>query len=270
MRPEHEIYIVGTGIRSVDQFTLESEAIVRASNEVLYVDTGVATRAFLEERCPRVTDLYHESYTPERHRLDAYHHMAARVVEAALDHPPVTFAMHGHPIVFCYAPFLIADMARLLDLKVEVLPGISSMACLFADLMLDPGVSGILMYEATEMLLRQRPLLPDVPTLLWQVGNLETRLHSTRASRPERLERLLAYLLETYPVDHPVTAFYASPHALIPPTAFTFPLAEIGAHARALHSGVTLYLPPVRTRPIADFDLLQKIDDPEHVRKVTG
>ncbi len=270
MRLEHEIYIVGTGIQTVDQFTLESEAIVRASNEVLYVDTGIATRDFLEERCPRVTDLYSESYTPERHRLDAYHHMAARVVEAALDHPPVTFAMHGHPVVFCYAPFLIADMASLLGLNVRVVPGISSLACLCADLMLDPGVSGLLMYEATEMLLRRRPLLPDVPTLLWQVGNLETRLHSMRASRPERLDRFRDYLLESYAPDHPVTAFYASPHALIPPTVFTFPLAEIGAHARALHAGVTLYLPPARPRPIADFDLLRKIDDPGHLRNVTG
>jgi uncharacterized protein YabN with tetrapyrrole methylase and pyrophosphatase domain len=269
MRRDPDIFMVGAGIRTVDHFTRETEAILRASNEVLYVDTGIATHAFLEERCPRVTDLFVESYSPGRSRLDAYHHMAARVIEAALDHSPVTFAMHGHPVVFSYTPFLIADMAKLLDLSIKVLPGISSLACLFAELMLDPGVSGIVMYEATDMLLRRRTLQPDVPTLIWQVGNLETRLHTTRPSSPERLNRFTGYLLTAYPPDHPVTAVHVSPHALIPSTVFTFPLASIGEHARALHAGVTLYLPPARTRPIVDLDLLRRIDDPEHLQAMT-
>ena len=269
MERDHDICIVGLGIRVPDHLTRETEAVIRAGNEVLYLDTGIATRPLLESLCPRVTALFEESYRPERSRLDAYHRMSVKVVEAALDHSPVTLAIHGHPIVFCYPPFLIAEMASLLGLKVAVLPGISSMDSLFADLMLDPGANGILMYEATDMLLRQRPLLPDVPTLVWQVGNLETRLHSTRTSRPERLERFLAYLLRAYRPDHPVTAVHVSPHRLVPSTVATFPLAEIGAHAGGLHAGITLYLPPARTRPIVDFDLMQKIDDAEHLRAIT-
>ena len=44
---------------------------------------------------------------------------------------------------------------------------------------------------------------------------------------------------------------------------------EVKGDARAIHAGVTLYVPPARTRPIADFDLLQKIDDPDHLAVIT-
>ena len=143
------------------------------------------------------------------------------------------------------------------------------MDCLFADLMLDPGASGLLMYEATDMLLRRRPLIPTVPTLIWQVGNLETRLHTQRVSRPERLRRFAAYLGAAYPVDHTLTAYYAAPHALAPSTIISFPLGEISRHAADLHPGVTLYLPPAQHLPIADRDLLDDIDNLDHLRRVT-
>ncbi|MGE0385060.1 MAG: SAM-dependent methyltransferase [Gammaproteobacteria bacterium] len=264
-----DIHIAGLGVQGVDHLTLETDAILAECNEVLYVDTGIATRAYLAARCRRATALYDESYAPGRGRVGAYRHMAARVVEAALDHPPVAFAMFGHPIVFAYAPFLIADMARLLDLRVQVLPAVSSLDCLFAAQMLDPSVSGLLIYEATDLLLRRRPLMPDVPTLIWQVGNLETRLHSLRPGAPGRLFRFVRYLLEAYPPDHELIAYYAAPHALLRSTSLRITLADLPEHVHALHAGVTLLVPPARIRPIADADLLARLDDPAHLDRIT-
>ena len=93
--------------------------------------------------------------------------MAAAVVNAALDHPPVTFALYGHPLVFSYPPFLVREMAKYLELKVKLVPGISAMDCMFADLAIDPSMSGIQIYEATDVLIRKRPLQNDVPALIW-------------------------------------------------------------------------------------------------------
>jgi uncharacterized protein YabN with tetrapyrrole methylase and pyrophosphatase domain len=269
MNPKPDITIVGLGILGVDQVTRETERALARCEEVLFVDTGIATRAFLERHCPRVTNLYAESYSAGAARLNAYHHMAARTVEAALDHPPVAFAMTGHPLVYAYAPPLIADMGRLLGLTVEVLPGISAMDCLFAELMLDPCTEGLQMYEATDLLLRRRPLQPDVPALIWQVGNVETRLHTERVSQPERFARFREHLLRFYPPQHPVTAYFATPFPLMPSTVLRFPLIEIADHATALHPGVTLYLPAVSNRPIEDRELLGQIDSPEHLDKIT-
>src|ERR1019366_222706 len=164
-----DIWIAGLGLQTVSQVTREVELAIRSSREVLYLDTGVATRSFLEPLCPRITSLYEESYSEEGPRGNAYEHMAARVIDAALDHPPIMFAIHGHPLVAAHPPFLILELANALDIRVTVLPGISAIDAIVADLRIDPVVHGVQMYEATDLLLRRRPLQSEVPAIIWQI-----------------------------------------------------------------------------------------------------
>lgn len=266
---EADIFILGTGIRSGDDITRQTIDTLARCREVLYVDPAIGTKALLQEYCPKVTSLFEQSYGAGMPRLSGYRHMAVRVVEAALANPPVAFAIHGHPLVLCTAPFLIQSMAAALGLRVKTLPGISALDHLFADLQLDPGRGGLLMYEATDLLLHRRPLVPEVPTLLWQIGNIETRLHSNRPSRPQRLQRLRNYLETAYPSEHQLTAYYASPHALARPELATFPLWELTVHAASLHAGITVYLPPCRPQAVADRQLMHDMDDPAHLARIT-
>ena len=264
-----DLWIVGLGIQTVTQVTREVEQALRAAREVLYLDTGVATKPYLEGLCPRVTSLFKQSYGEERPRINAYEHMAIRVVEAALDHPPVTFAIHGHPLVAAHPPFLALELAKALGLRVEVLPGISAIDTVLADLRIDPVVHGVQMYEATDLLLRRRPLLNDVPAIIWQIGPLETGLYSQRVSRPERFSRFISHLRQYYPPQHQVVAIYCSPHPLLPPAILRFPLEDMGRHAEEIHSGFTLYVPPAVGRPVQDCDLLAKLYSADHLRSVT-
>jgi Tetrapyrrole (Corrin/Porphyrin) Methylases len=264
-----DLWIAGLGIQTVAHVTREVEQAIRASREVLYLDTGVATRPFLEGLCPRVTPLYQQSYSEERPRVNAYEHMAACVIDAAMDHPPVTFAIHGHPLVAVHAPFLVLELARALDLRVAVLPGISGIDTILADLCIDPVVHGVQMYEATDLLLRRRPLQPDVPAILWQIGPLETALHTMRVSRPERFQRFVAHLRQFYPASHEVAAIYCSPHPLVPARILRFALEDMGQYAEEIHAGFTLYVPPSGSRPVLDRELMEKIYSVEHLRSIT-
>lgn len=264
-----DIHIVGLGVSSIHQLTREAEQAIRQSNEVLYLDTGVATKRFLEERCDRVTALHESSYREGGHRLNAYHHMAATVVDAALSHSPVSFAVHGHPLVAVYAPFLVMDMAELLGLSVSVSPGVSAFDAIVAELAIDPIVEGLQMYEATDLLLRKRPLQPDVPALIWQIGNLESRLHTMRVSRPERFERFVSYMARFYPDEHPVIAIYTSPHPLMPAQVLRFPLRDLPRHAARIHAGFSLYMPAARNRAIQNPGLMAKVDSPERLKEIT-
>ena len=263
------IWIAGLGLQTVSQVTREVEFAIRSSREVLYLDTGVATRSFLETLCPRITSLYEESYSEEGARANAYEHMAARVVDAALDHPPVTFAIHGHPLVAAHPPFLVLELANALDIPVTVLPGISAIDAILADLRIDPVVHGVQMYEATDLLLRRRPLQPEVPAIIWQIGPLETCLHSMAVSRPERFSRLIAHLRQYYPPRHEVVAIYCSPHPILPPAIFRFALEDMDQYAPEIHAGFTLYVPPAASRPIQDYDLLAKLYSVDHLRSIT-
>jgi precorrin-6B methylase 1 len=264
-----DIHIVGLGVNSIHQLTREAEHAICQSNEVLFLDTGVATRRYLEGRCERVTSLYESSYREGEQRLNAYHHMAATVIESALERAPVTFAVHGHPTVAVYAPFLICDIAKVLDLDVEITPGVSAMDAIFAELKVDPCIEGIQMYEATDLLLRKRPLQSDVPALIWQIGNLESRLHTTRVSRPERFSRFVSYLGQFYSLDHPVIAIYTPPHPLLPADILRFPLGEMPSHATRIHTGFSLFVPAAGQRPIQDIELLEKVDSEAHLSNLT-
>jgi Tetrapyrrole (Corrin/Porphyrin) Methylases len=263
------IYIAGLGLQTVTQITREVQDACRGSAEILYVDTGIATRTFLETLCPRVTPLFDESYARDASRVSAYHHMAARVVEAALDHPPVTFALHGHPLVAALPPFLVLELAAALDLRVTILPGVSALDALLADLRLDPVVHGIQMYEATDVLLRRRPLQSDVPAILWQIGPIETCLHSQAVSLPGRFARLIAHLRQFYPARHEVVAIHCSPHPIVPATILRFALEDMGGHAAEIHGGFTLYVPPAGARAVLDRELVGKLYSVEHLRSVT-
>ena len=265
-----DIWIVGLGIVTAGQLTREVEQAIHASREVLYLDAGAATRPLLESFCPRVTSLYDITYGEEQPRESGYGRAAECVIAAALDHPPVTFALHGHPLIAAHPPFLVMERARELGLRVRVLAGVSAIGTVLADLRIDPVVGGMQMYEATDLLLRRRPLQPDVPALIWQIGPLETCLHSMRVSGAHRFERFVAHLSLFYPPRHEMAAVYSPPHPLLKPRILRFALEDMGSHAAEIHSGFTLYIPPVASRPIQDQDLLQKLSSVEHLRNITG
>jgi hypothetical protein len=109
-----------------------------------------------------------------------------------------------------------------------------------------------------------------VPALIWQIGPLETCLHTQRVSRPERFARFVAHLRLYYPPRHEVVAIYCAPHPLMEPTILRFALEDMGRHAAEIHSGFSLYVPPVGSRPIEDHDLLSKLYSVEHLRSITG
>ena len=264
-----DIHIVGLGIASVAQMTRQAEDAIRRSNEVFYLDTGVATREYLSQICPRVTSLYDSNYREKQRRLDDYHHMAATVVDAALDNAPVCFAIHGHPLVAVTAPFMVLRLADLLGLSVECQPGVSAIDTVLADLQIDPVVTGIQMYEATDLLLRERPLQSDVPALLWQIGSLESTLHTQRKSLPARFRKFVDFLRGFYPANHPVVAVHSAPHPLMNSTKIECELGRLAEHASELHAGFTLYVPATRQRAIRDVELLNRLADPDYLDSVT-
>jgi uncharacterized protein YabN with tetrapyrrole methylase and pyrophosphatase domain len=264
-----DIYIVGLGIVAVRHVTREVEAALRRSNEILFLAKAFGIDDYLRRMCPRVTDLHSAAYSEGGGRLNSYHVMAARVLDAAIKHPPVTFALYGHPMVFVYPSRQILEAAGILGLRVQVLPGISAMDCLFVDLALDPALEGLQMYEATDLLLRERPLQPDVPCLLWQVGAVETRLYTEARSRPERFTRIKNYLLRFYPPDHKVIAVYSATHPFARSHLTAFALNDIETVHEKLHQSVTLYVPSVTARPIANQQLLAQIDSVAHLEAMT-
>lgn len=264
-----DVTIVGLGLRPIDHLSRETERRLKSARVIFYVDAGLGTVELLQSFGPPVVDLYADAYLEGGQRIETYQGVAARILDEALLGPGVVLALTGHPVVFSYVPFLVRDGAGLLGLSVEILPGIGALEALLAEIPLDPCAGGLQMYEATDLLLRRRAILPDVPLLVWQPGNVGSRLHTNFRSLPERFVALVRHLLQFHPANHPVEVWFASPHPLVAGSRKVVELSRLAELADELHPGVTLYLPPSAVRPVSDPVLRLRIDDPAWLASVT-
>src|SRR4029077_3153043 len=121
-----DIAIVGLGIVGVHQITREVEETIRRCRQTFVVDSGFGVVAYLRSLCADVTSLL-PLYESGRNRLPTYRRMAAEVANAATTRSPVAFASYGHPMIYCYPTALIQRAAKLLNLRVNVFPGVSAL-----------------------------------------------------------------------------------------------------------------------------------------------
>ncbi len=253
-----DVAIVGLGIIGVHQITREVEETIRRCRHTFVVDSGFGIVPYLRDLCGTVTDLV-PLYERGKSRLDTYRQMAAQVTNAALTSAPVCFATYGHPLVYCYPAVLIQRAAKVFNLRIEIFPGISSLDTLMVDLGVDFASDGLQMYEATDLLVRRRPLHDDVPCIIWQADVFGEANYTTERRSGQVFLPLQNYLLQFYSAEHPITLVVSR----------TFPLQRsivkayrIGSLALELGHGPqagTLYIPPVRRREIADSEFLERM-----------
>jgi precorrin-6B methylase 1 len=138
--------------------------------------------------------------------------------------------------------------ARREDLPARMLPAVSALDCLMADLGVDVGETGCLNYEANDFLVHRRPTDPTAALVLWQVGAVGATRHGEVAG-PDELAMVANRLSEDYPTDHEVVVYEASPY---PIGAARVRRTTVGCLAELDVTPLeTLYIPPVR-RPVPD------------------
>jgi uncharacterized protein YabN with tetrapyrrole methylase and pyrophosphatase domain len=253
-----DIAIVGLGIVGIHQVTREVEETIRRCRQTFVVDSGFGIIPYLESLCPVVTDLI-PLYKTAKTRMETYQNMALEVTDAAIENPPICFATYGHPLIYCYPATLIRQAASLLNLQVEIFPGICSLATLLVDLGIDAATDGLQMYEATDLVVRRRFLQNDTPCIIWQVDVFADATYKAERKSAEVFLPLQNYLLEFYPPDHLVTLVLSKTFPLQRSVIRTY---RVGSLALDLASGQqvgTLYIPPTQKRPIVNWELFSRL-----------
>lgn len=267
MKIPYDVYIVGLGIVGYRQVTRETEQVLSLCSAIFFLHNESEVTGYLQNLCPKVVDLYTE-YRIKKPRDSTYKAIAAKVIKEAKRNPPVALAVYGHPLVYVKPSRILIDRCPDLGLRVKVLPGVSAMDCLYVDLKLDPSAKGIQMYEATDALLKQHPLQPDVPCILWQIGALETRLHLPYNSKPHRFKRIKEYLMKFYPPKHKLTIATTSTNLRSKSSLITFPLDEFEDMHKKIKRLATLYIPPVSQQSIKDHELDAIMDTKEYIASI--
>lgn len=263
----YDIYVVGLGMLGQHQLTHEVDFALRRCKEIFVLHYERSLLDYCSTFCEHVTYLS-SFYRPGVPREQIYQEIGQRILEAGASNPPVALALYGHPVIFVSPTNVIVEGSKRLRLRAKVLPGISAMDCLFVDLNLDPGVEGLQMYEATDMLLRKRPLQPDVPCLVWQIGAVGNLQYSSEphSLKPEYLTRLKDYLLQFYPPGHEAVIAVTPVLAIAKPKLVHTEIGRLDEMYEYIGSLDTLYIPALSHRVVKDEEFLRLITEDNAVR----
>jgi uncharacterized protein YabN with tetrapyrrole methylase and pyrophosphatase domain len=191
-------------------------------------------------------------------RALAYEAMVEDILAHVREGLDVCATFYGHPGVFVAPSHEAVRRARSEGFKARMLPGVSAEDCLFADLGVDPARFGCQSYEATEFLVHGRAVDTTAALVLWQLGTVGNAAAAEEAA-PVGLAVLVETLLESYPPEHEVVVYEASPYPGFDAHVLRTPLAELRPeHATALS---TLYVPPAR-QPEPDLRMIDRLGLP--------
>jgi len=251
--------IVGTGIDAGGQFTPQGRAFFTAADEAFYLVADPVAVRLLEWLNPAAHSL-HRHYGDGKDRLETYEGMAEEILAPLRRGRDVCAAFYGHPGIYVYPARVAVERARAEGFSAKMLPGVSSLDCLFADLDLDPALTGCQIHHATELFVRR--IEPDTASLLilFQIGAIGQPAHHDRPDW-SNLPLLVEYLTEFYPAAHEVTAYAASPYPLTRPVVKRAPLEALVEIE--LTVGMTLVVPPASEREV-DATMLARLE--QHLR----
>jgi uncharacterized protein YabN with tetrapyrrole methylase and pyrophosphatase domain len=235
--------VVGTGYRVAGHVTPQVRSHLVGADRLFYLVADAATAHWMEGLNPGARSL-HDCYREGVDGPTACGAMVDRILAAVRDGHEVCAAFYGHPAIFVPPGLAALAAARAEGFDARMLPAISALDCLYADLGFDPGARGCQVYEATDYVLRRRHADPHTPVILLQAGAVGVRTYRTALDAdPWRVALLAEVLAHRYPVDHPVTVYELAALPFAAPRVDVLPLARLAATPLNVYS--TLFVPPV-------------------------
>lgn len=243
MAKHGSLMVVGSGITSVGQLTLQAQGWIKHADKVLYCVIDPATEIWIKQLKPQAEDLF--AYLHDaKPRQDAYQEMANKMlqdVRAGLD---VCAVFYGHPGVFVRPVRLAIEKARQLGYTAGMIPGVSALDCLFADLNIDPAEKGCQLLDATDYLLRGRTLNTDGHVVLFQIGVVGDSDYRRAGVDARHLPTLVEELTKEYGADHEVIHYIAAKYPVCVPVIQRLPLSKVRLDNAEVTDESTLYIPP--------------------------
>jgi hypothetical protein len=240
--------VVGTGIQWAGQTTLAAQQAIASAGHVLFAVTDPwAARWIRKLNANAESFAYPRDGRPRR---EIYRQMVARVLESLMVHERVCAAFYGSPTTLSWPAHEAVRQARRLGIQARMLPGVSSLDCLFADLGVDPGQGGCQLFEAGDFLGKGRRVDPRAHTVLFQlamVGNRQVYDSDDGQRIRQGLAALSAHLRSFYNPHHSIAIYQAATHPL---DAHSEQWVDIDSLETAqVTESSSLYVPPYTARP---------------------
>ncbi|MFU7598188.1 SAM-dependent methyltransferase [Legionella pneumophila] len=246
------LIVVGSGIKSISHLTEETKRIIQQADKVLFLVNEDNLKTWILREAKESESL-EPIYFATPKRIDAYHNITNHIVDTYHQVKNLCVVFYGHPTVFAESALTAVKRIKEQTGQAIVLPAISSMDCLFADLQIDPGDQGCFAIDATELLIYERRVDVYAHIILWQISNLG--MHDTKQT--QKLNILCDYL-RTYYLDEQLVCIYEA--AILPTLKPRIEWIKLRELKQAVVTAVsTLYIPPITQQGVSQkyLDLLE-------------
>jgi precorrin-2 methylase len=243
---KNQLVIVGSGINGANHLTSEAIAHIKNADKVLYCVADLVVERHLLYLNRNAEDLY-VLYGDAKPRRQTYEEMASRMLESVRQHERVCAVFYGHPGIFVWPSFKAIQCARKQGYLAYMLPAVSALDCLFADVGFDPSRHSCQIIEATDLLVRSRK--PDITAavVIFQVGCVGDLGWYSKGYDHRNVPVLEEYLISHYGPDYEVVLYEAAQY---PVCKATVQKVKLSALSQARVSGITtLYIPPKELPP---------------------
>ena len=250
------LVIAGTGIKFISHLTHEVEVYIQNSSKILYLSNEPAIEEWIKSKHLNTESLY-DYYTRHESRLKNYQEIANKILSDVNKFETTLVLLYGHPTVYAMPALEAAIKARKQNVEVIILPGISADACLYADLMIDPGSAGCQSYDATDFLIKNKIIDNTSHTILWQIGSIGSISLISNYGNKTGIRLLKNKLSELFTPNHPVTVYEASQYPHFRPRIDDITIEDLeNIELTALS---TLYIPPINVSTINN-EILDKLN----------
>lgn len=196
------LYAIGLGLDARAHLTPEAMRAVRSCVEIFVLAPDASAVSLVRELNPsaHVVDCQ-KFYRNRRRRPAVYDSIAEAVLQACTKYTDTALVVYGHPMFLVSAVETLLEGAREIGVPTKVIPGVSSLDMVMADLQLDVGY-GVTVADATLLLKSGLRLDTRLPLLVFQIANVGSDRVERGAIPRDRLVEVLNHLQETYPDDH--------------------------------------------------------------------
>jgi Tetrapyrrole (Corrin/Porphyrin) Methylases len=250
-----ELVVVGTGIKGVNDFSREAAAFIRDAQKVLYVVADPIAERLIMDLNPGAEDLS-PLYDRDRPRLSTYRLMSERILSYVRAGLRVCAVFYGHPGVFVKPSHLAISTARREGHRAHMMPAVSALDCLFADLNVDPSTHSCQIFGATDLLVHARRIDATATVIIYQAACVGDPGYHGGTFDGRHVPLLSQYLQRFYRPDHAAYIYEAAHIALSNPRVDKTTVA--GLPSARLTGASTLYIPP-QDQPLVDRDMVQKL-----------
>jgi uncharacterized protein YabN with tetrapyrrole methylase and pyrophosphatase domain len=242
-RRQGSLVVIGTGYHIAGQTTPEAFHYLRKSETVFYLVYDGLTEHWIRSIRPSAISL-RKYFRSGRNCVDCCNTAADHIIAAVRRRLKVCAAFSGHPSICLHPSHESLRRARLEGFSTKVLPAVSALDCMFADLEIDPLECGYQIADASAFLVYGHKPITSSALVLLQIANLGKKF----AGPPlkdlyEKVKVLKRVLQKSYPSQHDVILYETAANPLVQPRIQRVKLSALDK--QDISFSTTLYVPPV-------------------------